>query len=152
MAEAATQRAKDVETPGDSDAGFAFAVQSYHMQLHFKIAEYSGCAALTELLDKNHLLVLNWIFDLVVPQISRPARLHRDLLDAVTGGSVDAAEAAMREHVRMGLDDTIQAVARLNSGFDDRWRIRDPGEKSNPKPGEMEIKPPTLQIPQTSRQ
>ncbi len=117
------------QTSGDSDANFAFAVQRYHMQLHIKIAEYSGCAALTDLLDKNHILVLNWIFDLLVSKISRPARLHRDLLDAVTGNSVDGAEAAMRQHVRIGFDDTIQAVARLNSGFDGRWRIREAGRK-----------------------
>jgi len=123
------------QTSGNSDAGFAFAVQSYHMQLHFKISEYSGCAALKDLLDKNHLLVLNWIFDLVVTQISRPARLHRDLLEVVTGNSVEAAEAAMREHVRMGLDDTIQAVARLNSDFDGRWRIRDSGRKGKSNTG-----------------
>jgi len=107
----------------DSDAEFVFAVQSYHLQLHMKIAEYSGCAALSDLIDKNNLLVLNCILDLA-REIQRPPRLHRDLLGMVTGGNADAAVTAMRQHVQMGLDETIRAVALLNSRTDDRWRIR----------------------------
>lgn len=115
------------QTAGDSDPEFAFAIQSYHMQLHLKIAEYSGCAALKDLLEKNNVLVLNWIFDLVVPGISRPARLHRDLVEIVTGNSSDAAEIAMRQHVRIGLEGTIEAVERVNFGCTGRWRIRGRG-------------------------
>jgi GntR family transcriptional regulator, rspAB operon transcriptional repressor len=117
------------QTAGDSDAKFAFAVQDYHLQLHMKIAEYSACAALANLLEKNSLLVLNWIFDIALPEIVRPARLHRDLVRVVTGNSADAAEAAMRQHVRIGLDSTIQAVARFDSKSDGRWRIRDNAPK-----------------------
>ena len=79
-------------------------------------------------------------------------RLHRDLLDAVTGNSVDAAEAAMRQHVRIGLDDTIQAVVRLNSGFDGRWRIRDPGRKGQSNTRRDGHQVPTVQIPRISGQ
>jgi DNA-binding GntR family transcriptional regulator len=88
-----------------------------------KIAEYSGCAALSDLIDKNNLLVLNCILDLA-REIQRPPTLHRDLLGIVTGDSADAAVTAMRQHVQMGLDETIRAVALLNSRTDDRWRIR----------------------------
>jgi GntR family transcriptional regulator, rspAB operon transcriptional repressor len=122
---------------GDSDAKFAFAVQSYHMQIHMKIAEYSDCAALMDMIDKNNLLVLNWIFDLVVPEISRPARLHRDLLEVVTGSSPDAAEAAMRQHVRIGIERTIQAIASFNASSDGRWRILD-----HPRNGQSNVRAP----------
>ena len=111
-----------------SDPEFAFAVQSYHLQLHMTIAEYSGCAALRDLIEKNNLLVLNWIFDLVRNAISQPVRFHQDLIEVITGDSPETAEAAMREHVRIGMDETIHAVACFNSAADGRWRIRDSAE------------------------
>lgn len=132
------------QTAGDADVNFAFAVQSYHLQLHVKIAECSGCGALMNLIEKNNLLVLNWIFDLA-HDTSRPPRLHRDLMDLVTGDSADAAEKAMREHVRVGLEDTVQAIAHFNS--DGRWRIRE--HTGNGAEGAMGIKScqPAVQIP-----
>lgn len=135
------------QTAGDADADFSFAVQSYHLQLHMKIAEYSGCAALMDLIEKNNLLVLNWIFDLV-HDTSRPPRLHRDLLSIVTGNSADAAEMAMREHVRVGLEGTVQAIANFNS--DGRWRIRDNGGIGAEVETGIKSGQPAVQIPKIS--
>src|SRR5579863_8350254 len=39
----------------NGDAEFSFAVHSYHFQLHMRIAEYSGCAALQEMIQKNNV-------------------------------------------------------------------------------------------------
>ena len=45
----------------NADAEFAFAVHSYHFQFHMRIAEYSGCAGLREMIRKNNVLVFNWL-------------------------------------------------------------------------------------------
>jgi DNA-binding GntR family transcriptional regulator len=125
----------------DSDPEFVYVVHSYHLQLHMRIAEYSGCGALMNLLDQNNLLVLNWMFDLVSDQPPLPAQFHRDLMTQVTGRSSDAAEVAMRQHVQYGLEETVAAMARYASASapEDRWRIRGlsegtPSKASNPNP------------------
>jgi DNA-binding GntR family transcriptional regulator len=101
------------------DGESLFAVHNLHLQLHMRIAEYSGISALQELIDKNNLLVFNWMFDLVSNQ---PPIFHQELLEIVTGTDADAAERAMRKHVQYGLDDTVRTIARLESNPAGRWR------------------------------
>jgi DNA-binding GntR family transcriptional regulator len=112
------------------DGESLFAVHNLHLQLHMRIAEYSGISALQELIDKNNLLVFNWMFDLASNQ---PPVFHKELLDIVTGTDVEAADQAMRKHVQHGLEDTIRAVARAESAHAGRWRIS--GNSSSEVPG-----------------
>ena len=118
----------------DGDAEFLFAVHGYHMQLHLRIAEFSGIFALRELIEKNSVLVLNWIFDLVARQAPLPPGFHSDLIKAVTGTDVEAAEQAMRKHIQYGEEENILAAALASTGSDSRWRLRgSPGEKRLPR-------------------
>jgi GntR family transcriptional regulator, rspAB operon transcriptional repressor len=117
----------------DQDPEFLFAVHGYHMQFHLRIAEFSGVVALRELIEKNSVLVLNWLYDLVTPQTPLPLRFHSDLIDVVTGRDVDAAEQAMRKHVQYGEEETVRAVVRASTSPESRWRLRgSPVEESNP--------------------
>ena len=111
-------------TGTDQDPEFLFAVHGYHMQFHLRIAEFSGVAALRELIEKNSVLVLNWMYDLLTPQQPLPDRFHSELIDVVIGRDVEAAERAMRKHVRYGEEATIRAVARSSASPDSRWRVR----------------------------
>jgi len=111
-------------TTVDCDPEFLFAVHGYHMQLHLTIAEYSGVSALRDLIEKNSVLVLNWIFDLVTHQAPRPSGFHSALIDAVTGTDVEAAEQAMREHIKYGEEEDIRAAALAGTNADSRWRLR----------------------------
>ena len=106
------------------DPEFLFAVHGYHMQLHLQIAEFSGIAALRELIEKNSVLVLNWVYDLLTPQLTHLPRFHSDLIEVVTGKDVEAADRAMRKHIRYGEEATIRAVARTNRNSESRWRLR----------------------------
>ena len=72
-------------TATDHDPEFLFAVHGYHMQLHLRIAEFSGVSALRELIEKNSVLVWNWLYDLVAPQSAHPSRFHADLIDSDHG-------------------------------------------------------------------
>lgn len=109
-------------TTNDQDPEFLFAIHGYHMQLHLRIAEYSGIAALRELIEKNNVLVFNWLYDLVTPL---PSRFHFDLVNEVVGTDVEAAERAMRLHVQFGEEATIRAIARANSCPGNRWRLHE---------------------------
>jgi len=59
------------------------------------------------------VLIFNWLYDVAV-EFHLPPRWHRDLIGLVAGKDPDAAAAAMRKHVRHGLEE-IQA--RINSHF-----------------------------------
>ena len=107
----------------DCDAEFLFAVHGYHMQLHLRIAECSGISALREMIEKNSVLVLNWIFDLVARQAPLPPGFHSELITAVTGTDVEAAEQAMRKHIQYGEEEDILAAALASTGADGRWRL-----------------------------
>jgi DNA-binding GntR family transcriptional regulator len=111
-----------------TDPEFAFAVHSYHFELHMTIARFSGCDALVEMIEKNNVLVFNWVLDSVGHQPPAPARFHRDLLDAVTGDDPDRAEATMRAHIRYGREGSLAGLAHLGTEPEGSWRIRAPAQ------------------------
>jgi GntR family transcriptional regulator, rspAB operon transcriptional repressor len=105
------------------DAEFSFAVHSYHFQLHMQIAEHSGCAALREMIQKNNVLVFNWLFDVVGHQLGQSARFHRKLAESLCGTNAGAAQAAMRAHVRYGVEETVAAIKLVQPIPERKWRL-----------------------------
>ena len=112
---------------GNCDSEFLFAVHSYHFQFHMKIAEYSGCSALRETIEKNNVLVLNWLYDLVGQQPPPPPGFHRDLADVLSGNDPAAADGAMRRHVQWGIEETVQSILRIKPHSGGKWRLRSDG-------------------------
>ena len=95
---------------GESDPDFLFAVQSYHSDLHLRIAALTRCGALRKTIEKNHVLIFNWAFDVAARRPPLPARFHRELVGALCKGDPEAADAAMREHIRYGLGNIVRAI------------------------------------------
>jgi len=91
-----------------------FRSQMYHLSFHMRIAECTGCAALCEGLQKNQLLIFNWLFD-VAADHEMPRNFHAALIEAVADTDPDVAESAMRRHVRHGLEE-IQAEIAVRFG------------------------------------
>ncbi len=104
------------------DGEFAFVVHNFHFQLHMRIAEYSGCRAMQEMIQKNNVLVFNWLFDVAAQQLARSPRFHRELVESLAGGDADAAEAAMRAHVRFGVEETVSFIKLLKPLPERKWR------------------------------
>jgi DNA-binding GntR family transcriptional regulator len=105
---------------GDADRDFAFRTQMCHLSFHMRIAECSGCAALCESLQQNQVLIFNWLYD-VATDHRMPPQWHGQLADAIVTGNPDTAEAAMRSHIRYGIEDIQAEIVRrfgtLTSGF-----------------------------------
>lgn len=99
------------------DSEFLYRRQMVHLSFHIRIAECTGCAALREGLEKNQVLIFNWLFD-IAADYQMPSRWHEQLSAVVTGTDIDLAEAAMRRHVRHGLEE-IQA--QIAARFSVRW-------------------------------
>jgi len=104
---------------GDNDPEFLFAVHSYHLQLHLRIAECTGCRALRQAIEKNHVLVFNWLYDIAARRPPLPPRFHHDLLEAISKNDPEEADRVMRQHIRYGLDSVVRGIdqggARPNS-------------------------------------
>lgn len=112
---------------GDSDPEFLFAVHKYHFQLHMRIAECSGSEALRAAIEKNQILVFNWLFDVAARRRALPHHFHRDLVAALSGGDPLAGEEAMRSHIRWGIEEVANAIEAAPAALE--WRLRRSGSK-----------------------
>lgn len=112
-------------TSGD-DPEFRFAVHSQHVQLHMRIAELAGSRRLTQMIERNHVLILNWLFDVTGRRTALPPGFHARLADALNAGDPEKADAAMRSHVRYGFVEVSSQISELSAS---EWRERRPRER-----------------------
>ncbi len=108
------------ESPYDQQ--FLFAVHTYHMQFHMKIAELSHCPGLCSAIEKTQVLIFNWLYDTAAHNPQRPQQFHLALAEAIVSGDPLAADSAMRTHIRHGLENVLQQLARFEHA--DHWRLR----------------------------
>ncbi len=87
------------------DSSFRYKVHSRHLRLHLLIAEHADSVLLTRMIERNHVLVLNWLFDVSARRTPLPSGFHAQLAAALVSGDPDLADAAMRAHVRYGLNE-----------------------------------------------
>lgn len=104
------------------DSRFQFSVHTYHMQFHMRIAELGRCPGLCRAIEKEQVLIFNWLYDIAAHRRTQPEEFHSALADALCSGNPLAADAAMRAHVRYGLDQVLERLA--NYDREDTWRLR----------------------------
>lgn len=99
-------------TTEDPDSEFRYAVHSYHSQLHRFIAEGANCGALQDAIERNQVLIFNWLYDVASKRPALPPTFHRDLANGVANGTTEEADRAMRTHIKHGLDNVVHALDR----------------------------------------
>jgi DNA-binding GntR family transcriptional regulator len=104
-----------------SDPAFRFEVHSRHVALHMRIAEHAGSGILRQMIERNHVLILNWLFDVAGRRTPLPPGFHAELIEALISGDVMRADAAMRAHVRYGLPEIATHIHALEGA---EWRER----------------------------
>lgn len=107
---------------GGADEEFLFSVHTYHMKFHLRIAEIGGNMLLRDAIEREQVLVFNWLFDTAAQQRNLPPHFHSQLAAALAGRSVDAADQAMRAHIRYGREQVMEAIGSLTDGS--QWRVR----------------------------
>jgi DNA-binding GntR family transcriptional regulator len=112
----------------DDNPAFRFTVHSHHVQLHMRIAEHADSGVLCQAIERSHVLVLNWLFDVVGRRTPLPPHFHADLVEALVSGDAERADAAMRAHVRYGLVEISGQVAAVRTPSE--WRERPAGRKT----------------------
>jgi DNA-binding GntR family transcriptional regulator len=109
-----------------NDAQFRFRAHSRHVRFHMTIAEHARSPLLTRAIGRNHVLILNWVFDVGARKTPLPADFHTQLVDALTSGDPEAADAAMRAHIRYGL---VEITSNFSALAASEWRERRNGRR-----------------------
>jgi DNA-binding GntR family transcriptional regulator len=97
-----------------SDRNFLFLVNNYHMSLHLRIAECARCPALRDAIEKEQVLIFNCLYDTAVQRRNLASDHHARLTDTLARGTPAQADAAMRQHIRIGLKEVLTGLTSLN--------------------------------------
>lgn len=104
------------------DSRFLFSVHTYHMQFHVGIAEAARCPGLLRAIEKEQVLIFNWVYETAANRKALPAGFHHDLAKTICAGDPLKADQAMRSHVRYGMEHLIEALASLDVAKG--WRMK----------------------------
>ncbi len=108
-------------TGGRDTPAFRFSVHTTHVQFHMRIADFAASNLVRQMIDRKHVLILNWLFDLVGRRTALPPHFHASLAEALTSGDPGVADAAMREHVWYGFNEIAEHIGALAAS---EWRER----------------------------
>jgi DNA-binding GntR family transcriptional regulator len=98
-----------------------YDLHTQHVRLHTRIAECARCETLWQAIDRNHVLVFNFLYDLAAERTVLPHGFHADLVEPIIRGDPERADAAMRAHVSYGLSETL---LRLQPQIQENgWRV-----------------------------
>jgi DNA-binding GntR family transcriptional regulator len=107
-----------------NDRDFLFAAHSSHMKLHLRIAECARCPALHDAIEKEQVLIFNWLFDTAVERRDLGSDFHARLTDMLATETPEKASTAMRNHIRHGLVEVLKGLPKLNGGAKAVWRAK----------------------------
>ena len=68
--------------------------------------------ALIRSIELNQALIFKWLLDLI-PRLKLPSLWHENLVESVSVENPDAAGAAMRLHVRHGMENVLRSIEQL---------------------------------------
>ena len=103
------------------DREFLFSVNTYHMKLHLHIAECARCPALRDAIEKEQVLIFNWLYDTAVQRRTLASDFHTRLTDVLAHCPPVQADEAMREHIRHGLKEVLSGLERMSEA-ESGWR------------------------------
>jgi len=98
----------------EADSEVQFQAHMFHLSFHMRIAECTACSALCAALERNQVLVFNWLYD-VAAEHRLPQSWHTDLAVVLSGKDVAAADRAMRAHVGNGIEEIQARIIRYFS-------------------------------------
>jgi DNA-binding GntR family transcriptional regulator len=108
---------------GSVNRDVLFLANTCHMELHLRIAECARCPPLRDAIEKEQVLIFNWLYDTAVQRRTLASDYHATLTAALTTGSPAAAQAAMRRHIRRGLREVLAGLARIGKAGG-AWRSK----------------------------
>ena len=119
---------------GEPSRDKLYEIHKFHMRFHMRIAECTGCDELCQAVEKNQVLVFNWLYDTALGNQQPPAGWHVELAEALISGDPVAADAAMRRHTRYRMEEVLQRMEPYFSATEARLAafVRRPRRKNAP--------------------
>ncbi|MBI2688959.1 MAG: GntR family transcriptional regulator [Acidobacteria bacterium] len=87
-----------------------YELHQRHLRFHMRVAECTGCRALAQAMERNHVLTLNWLYDTAADWHQLPPRFHASLAEALAAGDPFQASEAMRSHVTFGREELLEKL------------------------------------------
>lgn len=84
-----------------------YHLHTQHMRLHTRIAECAHCQVLWQAIERNHVLLFNFLYNVATQRAVLPPGFHSDLVEPIICGDPERADATMRAHVKYGLSETL---------------------------------------------
>ncbi len=106
----------------EADQEFLYSAHTYHTRFHLLLAGAAGGTLLSQAIEREHALVFNWLFDTTAPRRRLPQNFHGALAAALVSGDVHRADAAMRDHIRYGMEHVLESIPA--QAPDGAWRVR----------------------------
>ena len=93
----------------ENDPDFLYLVQDTHTRFHLLICRSERLRGLCAPCSKRNqvLTFKSWLYYVAARRPPLPPRFHVDLAEALCAGNEEAADRAMRAHVRYGLEHII---------------------------------------------
>jgi DNA-binding GntR family transcriptional regulator len=104
-----------------ADEEFLYSVHTYHVRFHLRIAEIGGNMLLRDAIEREQVLIFNWLYDTAAHQRTLPPHFHSELAAVLTERSIETADEAMRAHIRYGLEQVLDALRPI--GNENGWRV-----------------------------
>lgn len=96
---------------------FMVSVHTYHMQFHMHIAELAHCPGLCRAIEREQVLIFNWLYDVAADRRVQPEQFHVTLAEALCSNDLMRADAAVRAHVGYGLDQVLERLAQHSKSW-----------------------------------
>jgi len=84
-----------------------YELRGEHMRFHLRLADGAHCPFLYEAIEKNQILIFNWFFDKLFGDPGLPDNWHSELATVLSENNPEAADRAMRKHVRFRMDELL---------------------------------------------
>jgi len=97
-----------------------FSTHEFHMRFHMRVAQCTGCLELSQAIDKNQVLVFNWLYDSSLRDQQSPANWHSELATALVAGDPEEADKAMRRHTSYRMQEVMQRLDSVVGTYEPR--------------------------------
>jgi len=87
-----------------------FEIHEFHMRFHMRVAQCTGCQELCQAIEKNQVLVFNWLYDSSLRNQQPPPNWHSELANVLVSGDPEEADKAMRRHTGYRMDEVMQRI------------------------------------------
>ncbi len=84
-----------------------YELRDLHMKFHLRVAEGAHCPFLCQAIENNQILIFNWFLDRLFGYPGLPQHWHEELAKVLTAPDPEAADQAMRQHVRFRMDELL---------------------------------------------